>query len=232
MPLDANLDLLPYDPSNAMTRIRTVTARPYLNVRQHPSLTAPILGKLRTGEKIAVVGLDIQDKYTWLAFQFENIIAYVVKKWTTAFRFECWPTDSRLVNQSNLFGARPLYYGQWGLPGHEGIDIDIEHGDPIYAPADGIVYYIRENPMGHNYGIHLRIEHIDNHKTIFAHCMDIVDSIKVGSFVGARDIIAYGDNTGNSSGDHLHFTLKAPYAPYNWPGDQIDPLPYLEEIDS
>jgi len=210
--------------------MRTVTARPWLNVRDGPGLAGQIVGKAETGLRVVVFDELPGTKYTWLQIGFNGGIAYIAKKWTTAFYFENWPCDSRKVNWGNPFGARPEYYGKWGLPGHEGLDIITKDRDPIYAVADGIIYRVEKDETASNYGIHVRIEHIDYHKTIYAHLAETATEIAVGEFVAAGTLIGYADSTGNSSGTHLHFTLKAPYAPWNWPGDQIDPWPYLELI--
>ena len=211
------------------THMRTVTARPWMNVRDEPSLAGQIVGRAETGRRVVVFDEILGTKYKWLKVGFDGGIAYLAKKWTTRFQFENWPCDSREVSQH--FGLRPAYYGRWNLPGHEGIDIALASGDEIRTVADGIIYYVRPDPQGHNYGVHLRIEHIDYHKTVYSHLLNLVDGIAVGENVAAGTVIGYGDSTGNSFGHHLHLTLKAPYAPYDWPGDQVDPWPYLRHID-
>lgn len=208
--------------------MRTVTARPWLNVRSEPSLAAQIVGRAETGRRVVVSDEIVGQKYKWLEIGFDGSIAYLAKKWTTAFHFDNWPCDVQIVSQH--FGLRPAYYGQWDLPGHEGIDIALGHSDEVKAVADGIVYYVRVNPYGHNYGVHVRVEHIDYHKTIYAHLLETAGGIAVGETITAGTVIGYGDSTGNSSGTHLHLTLKAPYAPWDWPGDQIDPWPYLKHL--
>jgi murein DD-endopeptidase MepM/ murein hydrolase activator NlpD len=210
--------------------MRTVTARPWLNVRDEPSLAGQIVGQAETGRRVVVFDEIAGPKYKWLEVGFDGGVAFLAKKWTTPFYFENWPCESRLVNLNNLFGANPERYKRWGLPGHEGLDIIVEHGAEIFAVADGIVYKVEDDPGVSNYGIHVRIEHIDYHRTIYAHFAETVGGIAAGEFITAGTIIGYGDSTGNSFGTHLHFTLKAPYAPWNWPGDQIDPWPYLAPI--
>lgn len=211
------------------THTRTVTARPWLNVRDEPSLAGQVVGRAETGRRVVVFREIVGPKYKWLEVGFEGGIAFLAKKWTTAFNFECWPCNARIVSQH--FGLRPMYYAQWNLPGHEGIDIALANNDEVRAVADGIVYHVRVDPYGHNYGVHVRVEHIDYHKTVYSHLLETANGIAVGETVTAGTVIGYGDSTGNSSGTHLHLTLKAPYAPWNWPGDQIDPWPYLKHLE-
>ena len=83
------------------------------------------------------------------------------------FRFVAWPTEFRRITQ--YFGANPHNYAQFGLPGHEGIDIRAPTGSRVFAVAAGKVIRIHPTAHGHNYGIHVRIEHQDDYKTIYAH---------------------------------------------------------------
>ncbi|GAB4267861.1 MAG: hypothetical protein Kow0080_10270 [Candidatus Promineifilaceae bacterium] len=141
-----------------------------------------------------------------------------------AFRFEVWPTEYRQINQ--YFGANPQNYTQFGLPGHEGLDIMAPSGSKIFVVAPGHVKSVRTNPTGHNYGIHVRVEHEDGYETIYAHLQEA--RVQVGQTLKAGDLIGLADNTGNSFGSHLHLTLKktGESAP-GYPGDIIDPTPFL-----
>jgi len=83
------------------------------------------------------------------------------------FKFEVWPTEFRVITQH--FGANPRNYAQFGLPGHDGLDIRAPTGSKIFSVAPGEVVRVHEKPTGHNYGIHVRILHQDGYKTIYAH---------------------------------------------------------------
>ncbi|MBK8984844.1 MAG: M23 family metallopeptidase [Chloroflexi bacterium] len=140
------------------------------------------------------------------------------------FRFEAWPTEFRSINQ--YFAANPQNYAQFGLPGHEGIDIMAPSGSKVFAVAPGTVKMVRTNPDGHNYGRHLRIAHQDGYETIYAHLESV--NVSVGQVVEAGSLIGRADNTGNSFGSHLHLTLKREGETQgNWPGNIIDPTPFL-----
>lgn len=139
-----------------------------------------------------------------------------------------WPTDYGEITQA--FGSRPEYYQQFGLPGHEGIDIKAPFGSNVYACAPGIVYEVRDASDGNAYGNHVRIDHENGYKTIYAHFSRSL--VKLGDRVEAGQIIGLADSTGNSSGSHLHLSLKRAEATAkkwtNYPNDIIDPTPYLE----
>lgn len=138
-----------------------------------------------------------------------------------------WPTDYPAILQS--FGANPSIYSQFGLPGHEGIDLRAPSGSNVYACAEGEVYHVEEEGNTHNYGRHIRIRHSQGYRTIYAHLERVL--VKPGDRVTARQLIGRADSTGNSSGHHLHLTLKKDQATArgetDYPGDIIDPTPFL-----
>lgn len=139
------------------------------------------------------------------------------------FRFEVWPTEYEKVNQ--WFGENPDWYDDFGLPGHDGVDIRAYSGSKIFAVAPGTVYRVEHNPDAHNYGIHVRIEHRGGYRTIYAHLQEA--HVNEGESVAAGQVIGLADNTGNSFGSHLHLGMKHPDGQDGWPYNLIDPGPYL-----
>ncbi|MEJ2488128.1 MAG: M23 family metallopeptidase, partial [Anaerolineales bacterium] len=138
-----------------------------------------------------------------------------------------WPTDYTTILQP--FGDHPEIYMQYGLPGHEGVDIRAPHGSNIYACAEGEVYLVEDGTHGHNYGRQVRIRHKEGYRTIYAHLERVL--VRVGDRVKARQLIGRADSTGNSTGNHLHLTLKKDHASdkgeTDYPLDIIDPTPFL-----
>lgn len=145
------------------------------------------------------------------------------------FTFTHWPTPHRVVTQEFL--ANPQNYTQFGLPGHDGIDIRAYHGDPVYSVAGGTVSDVHPAETSHNYGIFVRIAHSDDYETTYAH-LDRVN-VNVGDVVSGGVLIGYADNTGNSSADHLHLTLKKKTETYTdrcgnvWPSNICDPTSFM-----
>lgn len=142
----------------------------------------------------------------------------------------------------------PTFYSKFGLPAHEGVDFKAPHGTEVLACATGKIIRIeRETPAGSGaaYGAQIRLEH--THKdgvfeTIYAHLDWVPTGFVVGAQVVRGQVIGYSDSTGNSTGDHLHLTLKkrgntaagvkqrlgdGSLALY--PSDIIDPTPYFPE---
>jgi len=140
------------------------------------------------------------------------------------FKFEVWPSEFLKITQH--FAANPQNYAQFGLPGHEGVDIRAPSGSKIFCVAPGEVFRVEEDPEGHNYGIHVRVLHEDGYKTIYAHLEEAM--VKEGQKVQSGTVLGLADNTGNSFGSHLHLTLKKTGAKFEeWPYNIIDPTPFL-----
>lgn len=141
-----------------------------------------------------------------------------------AFRFEVWPTEQRLITQG--FGANPGKYEKYGLAGHEGIDLAAAKGSKIFCVAPGIVKLVQTKADDHNYGIHIRVQHADGYETIYAHLQSA--AVTAGQRVAAGDLLGLADSTGNTTGNHLHLTLKRQGATLpGYPNNIIDPTPFL-----
>ncbi len=145
----------------------------------------------------------------------------------SAFRFEAWPTEFRIVTQ--WFGARPEFYEKFKLPGHEGIDFVAPLGSKIFAVAPGKVKRVQATDDGNPYGIHVRIQHIDGYETIYGHFKAAL--VKLGDDVMAGQQIGIADSTGNSFGSHLHLTLKhASETLGKYPNHIVDPTPFVKAL--
>lgn len=148
-----------------------------------------------------------------------------------AFRFEAWPTVQRLVTQH--FGSNPDYYDQFGFPGHEGIDLAAPIGTPYFAVADGVVSWASDQRRSGGpsaYGWHVILEHEGGYSTLYAHA-EPWPLPKVGDVLRAGDGVAFSGNSGNSSGPHLHLTLKqVGYQLPGWPAGYMNPWPFLEPL--
>lgn len=96
---------------------------------------------------------------------------------------------------------------------HDGVDIGVPVGTPVYAAASGEVirskYYLTGNYAGgysDGYGNYVMIYHGD-YTSLYAH-MQYKKVVSVGQTVKKGDIIGYTASTGNSTGPHLHFEIR------------------------
>ena len=101
---------------------------------------------------------------------------------------------------TQLFGENPSSYARFGLKGHNGIDWGIPTGTPIYAPHPGIVKEAYFDPQG--YGWYVKIES-NVEGSVLGHFLSI--GVPIGRSVGEGEQVALSDNTGNSTGPHLHW---------------------------
>jgi len=93
---------------------------------------------------------------------------------------------------------------------HQGQDITVPTGTPIFAPADGVVkraYYIG------GFGNHIKIEHSSGYSTTFAHLSKIF--VRHGQKIKRGDIIGETGNTGRSTAPHLHYEVHYRGTPKN-----------------
>jgi murein DD-endopeptidase MepM/ murein hydrolase activator NlpD len=136
------------------------------------------------------------------------------------FWIDAWPCVTQEVTQ--LFGENVEYYKKIGLQnGHNGVDFGCVTGEPVFAVQGGVIEQADVDNSG--YGLHIRIEHDAAWQSRYAHLQSIKTGIYEGVHVQAGDVIGYADNSGFSTGPHLHFELRRN-------GVAVDPLPYLEDI--
>lgn len=98
------------------------------------------------------------------------------------------------------FGGNPAAYAKFGLKGHNGLDYGLPTGTPVVAPILGKVTQAGFDASG--YGNYIKIEN-DKYGTVLAHLQSY--SVKVGQQVSEGQQIGLSDNTGNSTGPHLHW---------------------------
>lgn len=103
---------------------------------------------------------------------------------------------------TQFFGANPASYAKFGLKGHNGVDWGLLNGTQIVSGADGTVMETGNDTNG--YGIYLKVLHAGC-LTIYAHLKEL--KVKRGDRVVSGQLIGISDNTGNSTGPHLHFGI-------------------------
>jgi murein DD-endopeptidase MepM/ murein hydrolase activator NlpD len=94
---------------------------------------------------------------------------------------------------------------------HKGTDLDLETGDKIYAPFDGVV---RVSGVHSGYGRTVILRHYNGIETLYGHLSKF--NFEPGTFIKAGEVIGRGGNSGRSSGSHLHYETR-------FEGNQFDP---------
>lgn len=121
--------------------------------------------------------------------------------------------------------------------GHTGMDLAVAAGTPVYAAADGVIYFegwgtdgsngARSNWMGSSAGISILVQHNSlGVMTGYAHLSrTIVDQ---GQTVTKGQVIGYVGCTGSCTGPHLHFeVLPMPLNSRNGIYGRVNPRNYL-----
>ena len=104
---------------------------------------------------------------------------------------------------NNEFGFRRNPFGGRSYEFHAGLDIDGERGNPIMAPANGII--INADWQG-GYGNMIEIDHGNGLTTRYGHLSAI--GVQIGDVVQRGQVIGLIGSTGRSTGPHLHFELR------------------------
>ena len=160
------------------------------------------------------------------------------------------PLRSAIITQP--FGVNKEYYQANGIniEGHNGIDLYALDSIPIYSATAGVV---TASAIDRFFGEYIEItteeeynfQHHGNKrgraKTVYVHFKKGSRVPKAGDKVEVGAMLGLADNTGLSTGTHLHFGLKRvtqtddPLSPITQ--DQtngyigaIDPLPYLSKF--
>ena len=86
---------------------------------------------------------------------------------------------------------------------HQGCDLPLKTGDPVFAAFDGKV---RISGYTKGYGNLVVIRHANGLETAYGHLS--AREVKEGDWVSAGDMIGKGGSTGRSTGPHLHFETR------------------------
>lgn len=134
-------------------------------------------------------------------------------------------TNSKVI-ACDGFNPPVGFRSAYGDKGHTGVDLGLLHrGQEVYCVQKGIIDSIDTNPRT---GLDVRI--ISEHKGVkYRHIYEHLQGYQgsKGDIIETGEIIGWGDNTGWSAGDHLHFQLEM-LIDNKW--IPIDPLPYMEDL--
>ncbi len=95
-------------------------------------------------------------------------------------------------------------YGMRRRRQHQGIDLPLKTGDPIYATFSGRVRISQYNRGG--YGNLVIIRHDNGLETYYGHLSERM--VTPNQWVEAGQVIGLGGSTGRSTGPHLHYETR------------------------
>ena len=89
---------------------------------------------------------------------------------------------------------------------HQGVDLGVGFGNPIYAAFDGVVRVALPPKLTGGYGNVVVLRHANGLETYYGHLTNYI--VAAGDLVRAGEVIGYCGSTGRSSGPHLHFETR------------------------
>ena len=125
-----------------------------------------------------------------------------------------WPSYTHLL--TSYYGMRtdPVSGVIYRL--HAGVDVGCSYGTQIWAAAGGTVILAGWNG---GYGNCVMVNHGNGYTTLYGHMSSI--AVSVGQYVSMGSVLGYVGSTGNSTGPHLHFEVRASAT-----GSSINPLAF------
>ena len=121
-----------------------------------------------------------------------------------------WPVEGRVTGS---FGERiDPFNGEGAF--HSGVDISSSYGNPVIAPADGVVDFA---DFYSGYGRMIEIEHAQGITTRYGHLASF--AVTPGQSVRRGQVIGYVGLSGRSTGPHLHYEVwlhNNPVNPYHF----------------
>ena len=133
-----------------------------------------------------------------------------------------WPLPPECKRITQGFGNNRSSYIEFGLAGHEGLDIACDPGTHVFAAHDGWA----EASWGPIYGDQVRVRG-DGVLTLYAHLL--AATVTGVQEVRAGDSLGLSGSTGRSTGPHLHFGLQIDGVSNPDYKGWLDPEPYLRE---
>lgn len=158
--------------------------------------------------------VDFQSKS--LSFQNTKIYKNLEDNSSNSFSRISMPLKGR-ISVTSPFGIRahPIF----GIEKfHNGVDLKANF-ENVFSVLDGIVTEAGWDVKGG--GNYMKIKHSNSFVTSYLHLSEIY--YKVGEYVKAGFIIAKSGNSGNSTGPHLHFSVREN-------GNYINPIRFLNDL--
>lgn len=118
-----------------------------------------------------------------------------------AFAARQLPVDGGTVTSG--IGWRLDPFGSGRMTYHQGVDIAVPEGTPVYPTQRGTVSYA--GPYK-GYGNLVAVDHGNGYVTLYGHNSAI--RVMAGQAVDTKTVIALAGSTGRSTGPHVHYEVR------------------------
>ena len=186
-------------------------SRPLLILESTAPLEAIVLGENGFTVSPAEVQRDHDIRFV------EHVAVSGPPRWVGAWDL---PVEGEVTG---VFGARRSYDGVMSDSWHHGHDIAAQHGDPLVAPAAGVVVWTGETAI---HGLGVILDHGAGVFSGYWH-MSLI-SVEPGMQLERGDWLGNIGSTGLSTGPHLHWEVIVQgidVDPVQWTNEQRPPLP-------
>ncbi|WP_232527559.1 M23 family metallopeptidase [Chryseobacterium indologenes] len=139
-----------------------------------------------------------------------------VEESRTSFSKVVMPVKNKITVTSSYGTRTHPIFGTKKM--HNGIDLKANY-ENVFAVMDGIITSAGWDSKGG--GNYIKVKHFNRFETSYLHLSEIY--YRVGEKVKAGFIIGKSGNTGNSTGPHLHFSVKEF-------GQSINPSHFLNDL--
>ncbi|MFI3262392.1 MAG: M23 family metallopeptidase [Rikenellaceae bacterium] len=147
-----------------------------------------------------------------------NSNEYVTDHWDTSqlFAYKDIPysdlppiVELKLIDNIDEFhpptiGSIRSKYGPRRGRSHNGVDISMHTGEPLYATFDGKIRYAKYNSGGFGYLVIIR--HTNGLESWYGHLSKL--NVNADDVVKAGKVIGFAGSTGRSTGTHLHYEMR------------------------
>jgi murein DD-endopeptidase MepM/ murein hydrolase activator NlpD len=102
-----------------------------------------------------------------------------------------------------------------GIHGNNGVDLGAPSGTPIHAAAAGTVIISKgDGAWNGGYGSYVVVSHANGTQTLYSHMSR--DIVSVGETVSKGEVLGYVGETGEATGNHLHFEVRGGKNPFGY----------------
>jgi murein DD-endopeptidase MepM/ murein hydrolase activator NlpD len=154
---------------------------------------------------------DEIDKMSFRSHRLESDLSVLEQKFTQQSQMlSCTPSIApvRGILTDGFGGRSDPFTGEPGT--HNAVDISSAIGQPVRAPADGIVV---RSEWANGYGNCIFLSHGYGYSTRYGHLSAY--NVKPGQRIHRGDVIGYVGSTGRSTGPHLHYEVRLNNQPVN-----------------
>jgi murein DD-endopeptidase MepM/ murein hydrolase activator NlpD len=159
---------------------------------------------------------DDVDKMSFRSHRLDRDLSVLEQKFVAQSQLlSCTPSIApvRGILTDGFGGRSDPFTGEQGT--HNAVDISSAVGQPVRAPADGVVV---KAEWANGYGNVVYLSHGFGYSTRYGHLSGY--AVRPGQRVQRGDIIGYVGSTGRSTGPHLHYEVRLNNNPVN-------PLAYI-----